>query len=195
MTITNTHHPFPFSPITNPQIARAISRTSPHKALGPDSIPNSIYLKCSNLLVPHLGPIYRATFNISVYPKEWQDSSTVVLRKPGKSNYTKPGAYRPIALINSVAKILSACVAEDPTNMAEILQLLPANHFGCRPGRTTSDSLHYVTKYTKDMWRKGDVVSALFLDIKGAFPSIILSCLIHDMRYQGILPQYTDWIH
>jgi len=64
---------FPFSPITNPQIARAISRISPHKAPGLDGIPNSIYSKCSNLLVPHLGPIYQATFNVSVYPKEWQD--------------------------------------------------------------------------------------------------------------------------
>ena len=84
---------FPFSPIMNLQKARAISCISAHKVPGMDSIPNSVYSKCSDLLVPHLGPIYRATFNISIYPKEWQDSSTIVLRKPGKSDYTKSGAY------------------------------------------------------------------------------------------------------
>jgi len=108
--------------------------------------------------------------------------TTVVIRNPGKPDYSKLGAYRPIALINSIAKILSACVSEDLTAMAELSQLLPANHFGCRPGRTTSDSLHYVTKFTKDTWRKGEVVSALFLNIKSAFPSVRLKRLTHDMR-------------
>ena len=50
---------------------------------------------------------------------------------------------------------------------------------------TSSDSLHYVVNYTKYAWRKGDVVSALFLDIKGMFSSVILECLIHDMSMRG----------
>jgi len=94
----------------------------------------------------------------------------------------KLGAYQPIALITSIAKILSACVTEDLTDMAELFQLLPANHFGCRPGRTTSDSLHFVMKFTKEAWRKGEVISALFLNIKSTFPSVILKRLTHDMR-------------
>jgi len=50
-------------------------------------------------------------------------------------------------------------------------------------------------KFTKDSWRKGEVVSTLFLNIKGAFPSVILKRLTHDMRLQGIPMQYTDWLH
>jgi len=38
------------------------------------------------------------------------------------------------------------------------------------------------------------VVSALFLDVKSAFPSIILEQLIHDMRLQGVPAEYTEWI-
>ena len=119
----------------------------------------------------------------------------VIVRKPGKPNYTKLGAYWPIVLINTIAKILLACVTEDLTDIAEICQLLPANHFGCHPGRTTSDSLHYIMKFTKDTWRKGEVTSSLFLNIKGVLLSIILNLLIHDMRTKGILPQYTYWIY
>jgi len=127
-------------------------------------------------------------------PPTGKESTTVVIRKPGKPDYTKPGAYWPIALINSITKILSACISEDLTVMAELSQLLPANHFGCRPGRTTSDSLHYVAKFTKDTWRKGEDVSALFLDIKSTFPSVILKRLTHNMRSRGIPMQYTDWL-
>ena len=37
-------------------------------------------------------------------------------------------------------------------------------------------------------------MAILFLDIKGAFPSVILECLIHDMRSRGIPEEYTGWI-
>src|SRR5882724_4177332 len=60
-------------------------------------------------------------------------------------------------------------------------QTAPRKPFGCQPSRTAMDSLHYVTKYMKDTWRC-EVVSDLFLDIKSAFPSIVLNCLTHDIR-------------
>jgi hypothetical protein len=34
----------------------------------------------------------------------------------------------------------------------------------------------------------------LFLDIKAAFPHIVLSWLIHIMRMKGVPCKYTDWI-
>ena len=37
-------------------------------------------------------------------------------------------------------------------------------------------------------------MSILFLDITGAFPSVILERLIHNMHSRGILEEYTGWI-
>src|SRR5882724_12518771 len=127
------------------QIHRVICQLGPQKAPGPDGITNIVFIKCADLLVPHLGPIYHATFELRVYPAQWRDSITVVLRKPIKPDYTVPGAHQPISLLNTIAKIVSACVAEDLTQMAEIHGLLLANHLGCWLGRTTTNSLHYVT--------------------------------------------------
>jgi hypothetical protein len=76
-------------------------------------------------------------------------------------SYADPGAYRPIALLDNIGKILSACVAEDLVKYAEIHKLLLANHFGCRLGCTTTDTLHYVITYIKDAWRKGQAVGVL----------------------------------
>ena len=56
------------------------------------------------------------------------------------------------------------------------------------------DSLHYVTKYVKDAWRRKEVVSALFLDVKNTFPSVVIDQLVHNMRSRGVLREYTDWI-
>jgi len=49
-------------------------------------------------------------------------------------------------------------------------------------------------EFVKDAWRKKEVVSALFLDIKNAFLSIIPTWLIHDMRDRGVPAQYTNWL-
>ena len=118
----------------------------------------------------------------------------IALRKPGKPDYTIPSANWPIALLNTVAKVLSACVAEDLAQMAELHRLLPDNHFRCQPGRTTTDLPHFMTKYVKDAWRRGEVVSTLSLDIKSAFPRILLNWLTHNMQVRGVPWQYTDWI-
>jgi len=185
---------FSYVPVTNMQIAHAILQLGPYKAPGADGIPNVFLIKCADLLIPHLGPIYCATFSLETYPDQWKDSVTVMLRKPAKPDYTVPSAHRPIALINTLTKVLSACVAEDLVHMVELHKMLPNNHFGCRPGRTTSDSLHFIIKYIKDTWRGRKVVSALFLDVKATFPSVVLDCLIHNMRRRGVPPQYTDWI-
>ena len=117
-----------------------------------------------------------------------------VVSKPGKADHTTPGAYRPIALLDTIGKVLSSCVAEDLVKMAEIHQLIPKNHYGCRPGQTTIDALHYVTAAAKDAWQRGNTMAILFLDIKGAFPSVILECLIYDMCSRGIPEEYTGWI-
>jgi hypothetical protein len=78
--------------------------------------------------------------------------------------------------------------------MCENHNIIPANHFGARPGCTTTDSIHMLTKTVKDAWRKGQVVSALFLDVKGAFLSVDINGLIHNMRKRGIPKEYTEWM-
>ena len=114
-----------------------------------------------------------------------------MLRKLAKPN---PATHCPIALLNTMAKVLLACVVEDLVQMAKAHSLLPSNHFGCHPSRMTSDSLHYVTTFVKNAWRRKEVMSMLFLDIKSTFLNVMLMHLIHDMHTSGVPLQYTIWI-
>lgn len=193
----NANYPdekFSFQQITDEQIQRAIDKLRPYKAPGPDGIPNAVYKRCSDLLIPYLGPLFRSTFTLDYYPASWKNYTTIVLKKPARPDYSKPKAYRGIALLSTMSKILSACVAEDLSYWVEKLQLLPTGHFGARPGRNTTDALHLLLDFIKRAWRRGHVVTVLFLDIKGAFPSVVVDTLIHDMRTRGIPRKYTNWI-
>ena len=93
-----------------------------------------------------------------------------------------------------MSKILSSCVTDVLEYQAERLHLLPNHHFGGRAGRTTTDSLHLITKKIRDAWRSKKVASVLFLDVEAAFPSAILERLFHEMRRLGIPEVIVDWL-
>lgn len=80
-------------PITKEQIGRHIARLRPYKALGPDSIPNIVLIKCADILIDRLWRIYTATINKGWYYTPWKTFTTIVLRKPGKPRYDTPKAY------------------------------------------------------------------------------------------------------
>ena len=121
--------------ITRGQIRRHLAKLKPYKAPGPDSIPNIVLSKCADILTDRLYHIYTAIINLGIYYDPWKQFTTVVLRKPGKPSYTVPKAYRPIALLNTLAKLLSAITAEQLMFYAEKHNLLPPNHFGGRARR------------------------------------------------------------
>ncbi|KAG2335807.1 hypothetical protein BDR05DRAFT_844096, partial [Suillus weaverae] len=100
----------PFKKITEEHIEDAIRNTSPYKAPGPDSICNIVFKWNAETLAPYLHHLFNAVFTLCTYYEPWREFTTVVLQKPGKADYTIPKAYRPIALINTTCKILTAIV-------------------------------------------------------------------------------------
>ena len=156
-------------PITRDQIRRHLAKLKPYKAPGPDGIPNIVLIKCADLITNRLYYIYKAMIEQGLYYAPWKHFTTVVLRKPGKPKYNVAKAYRPIALLNTMIKVLTAILTEQLMYYAEEHNLLPANHFGGRKGRTATDAVHLLVYNIKGAWRKGKVMAVLFLDIEGAF--------------------------
>jgi hypothetical protein len=57
----------------------------------------------------------------------------IILQKPGKPDYTKLKAFRPISLLPTISKGLEVVIAVRLSYLAEEHGLLPKNHFGVRP--------------------------------------------------------------
>jgi hypothetical protein len=181
--------------VTEEQIKKQLKKLKPYKATGPDGIPNIVLTRNANLITDRLLLIYEAMLERNLQYKPWKSFNTIVLRKPGKPRYDLPKAFRPIALLNTMWKVLTAIVADHITHTAEKHQLLPTNHFGGRPGHTTTDAMHLLTHKIKASWRKGKVTSVLFLDIEGAFLNADPSRLVHNLRKRGVPPKYTNFVN
>ena len=79
----------------------------------------------------------------------------MVLRKAGKPDYSLPGAYRPISLLNTLCKLLEAVMARRLSYYAEHYELLPDTQFGGRPGRTTEQALLLLANAIDRAWYGG----------------------------------------
>ena len=88
--------------------------------------------------------LFRATLSLNLYSDAWRECTTVVLRKPGRARYDIAKSYRPIALLNTIPKVLAAIMAESLVQVSLQHELLPRHHFGGLPGRSTTDAIHLI---------------------------------------------------
>ena len=195
--IPNASYPDPVSTnldITDIQVKRAIERLAPNKAPGPDEIPNHILKRCLSALQPHILTLAQQSLKTGHFPQPFKETITLVLRKPNKPNYTKPNAYRPIALESTIGKILESIMADHISYLCETFNLLPKHHFGGRPGRTTEDAMLILSESIHQAWKEGNVFSAIFMDVTGAFNNVHHERLIHNMRKRKISIEITQWV-
>ena len=123
--------------MTTEEMARTISRLLNNIALGPDRILNEALKAYGPLIAPWLADVARVYFVIGYYPRLGRAIITFVLRKEGKADYLLPGSYRPIALENTLSKILERVIADRIVDTAEEHALLPQSQIGVRKNRST----------------------------------------------------------
>ena len=112
------------SDITTEEMARTISCLLNNTALKLDRIPNKALKACRLLIILWLANIAKVCFVIGYYPRLRRAIIIVVLHKKGKADYSLPGNYHPIALKNTLSKILKRVIAKYIANTAEKYALL-----------------------------------------------------------------------
>jgi len=130
--------------ITVHEILRAIALAPSKKAPGDDEITNGILKQVADIITPHLHRIFNACLEEGYCPKHFRNAITIALRKPGKSTYCVAGSHRPIALLNTIAKMQEFILARRISYLAETHNLLPRTHMGARRAASTEHALHYV---------------------------------------------------
>lgn len=182
--------------ITEKEVLDSIQAASPLKAAGPDGIPDKVLQEASYMLVGHLTAIMNVSLQLGYCPTHFRNSTTVVLRKPGKDNYTVPKTYRPIALLNTIGKAMDEVIARRLSYLAERHQVIPRMHIGGRKLRSTEHGLHAVVEGIYEAWNRGksQVASLLLLDVSGAFDNVSDKRLLHNVRKRRVDDRIVRWI-
>ncbi|CAD6898017.1 unnamed protein product, partial [Tilletia caries] len=179
------------------EVRTALHRSAKNTAPGPDQVPWEVLMHLSrlwpefNALLAHL---YTACIRYGHHPKAWKQAVVVVLRKPNKPDYSVAKAYRPISLLNTTAKLLEGLVARRILRRAETEGLVPSNHYGGRPFRSTEDALLGIVQFIKHAQRNGRHVALLTADVAGAYNDVQGRTLSADLEHHGWPEQVILWV-
>ncbi|KAI3093180.1 hypothetical protein CBS147333_10127 [Penicillium roqueforti] len=181
-------------PISEVEVYRSLKAAKGTTAPGEDGLPTLIWKRLWKYLGNIITRIFTASIEQGYHPQRWRSARIVVLRKPGKPDYSLPGAYRPISLLNTLGKLLEAVMARRLSFFAEHYGLLPDTQFGGRPGRTTEQALLMLANAIDRAWYRQKVVTLVAFDLKGAFNGVNKTSLDIRLQSKGIPSVARTWI-
>ena len=137
--------------------------------------------------------VLEACWKLGYFPERYKSAKTICLRKPNKGSYSQAKVWRPIALLNTIGKLMEAIAATRLSELAEKENLLPEMQIGFRKGRSTETALFLLTSQVEKIWKEGMVASLLSLDISGAYDRVLPEVLKRILERKGIPDWFVTW--
>ena len=185
---------FQWKVITRSEIETAIFSSNPNKAPGPDGIPFLCLRHAWNAIPEAFVSLYSHLARRGYHPEAWRTSTTAIIPKPNKPAYDVAKAYRPVALLNCLGKILEKIMATRLSWLAEKHQILYRDQIGGRPQRSAIDAVMALVHLVEAANSQGKVASALFMDVKGAFDNVSAHRLQTTMTEMGLPVPLVAWV-
>ncbi len=169
----------PTMTITIEQIMREAAKLPNHKASGPDGLRYEMIKNGSRRLFQLLLIIFQASIDLGYVPKLWKVAQVVMLPKPGKDPQSLTG-WRPVSMLNVLGKFQERLITKSLYKIAEANSLFPDEQSGFRKNRETTEQVMRLADDALAGMDVGQVTTAVYLDIEGAF-----DCIWHDgLRYK-----------
>ena len=181
-------------PVTIQEVHDAIFSAAPLKAPGPSGSPNLALRWAWEVAEQELFLLMSECAMTGYHPKVWRQSITAAIRKPNKPDYSKPRAYRPIALLEDAGKVLERIQARRLAYLAAKFSLTPHNQFGGSVGKSTTDAALCFAHDCEAATRKGLATSALAFDITGFFDFVNHAKLLCVLREKKVSTSLIKWV-
>ena len=125
----------------------------------------------------------------------WNLSNVVFMKKEGKPNYMKAGAYRPISISSYVGKLFERIIEKRMRNHCDLEGILDDEQEGFRSSRNTNRYLYKLIANLKEAHRKNFTAFLLCIDFQKAFDSIWLKGLTVKLYKWNIQGKFLDLIN
>src|SRR5215213_3356834 len=179
--------------ISNNEVKQAIFTSNTKKAAGPDRINFLCIRHAYECKTNAFNKLYRALARKGYHPECWREAIGAIIPKPNKSDYTTPKAYRIIALLNCLGKVLEKILATRLSYYVEKHDLLNKEQMRGRKQRSAIDAVMCLVHDVQNAQSQRLKSTSLMLDVKGAFDNVSRARLLSTMRSLSIADNIIAW--
>ena len=189
---TNQYPPCPPITIHASGVAKLLHNLQPHKASGPDCLPNLILKNCSQNIAPILALIYQRSLDSGRLPSDWLTANISSAFKKGNRHLAEN--YRPISLTSVPCKILEHIICRHLINHFEKFQILTNLNHGFRSGYSCETQLLTTADDLLSSFDKNKQIDIAILDFSKAFDTVPHKRLLHKLSNYGICGPTLTWL-
>ena len=161
-------------------------------APGLDGVRPQVLKSCAAALAYPLVIIFRRSLNSACLPRDWKHSGVVPIFNSGTRKFEK--SYRPVSLTSVCCKTMERMAGPHIVEFLNSNDLLSANQFGFRAGRSTEDQLLIFCGKIAKWMDRGFVVDVIFMDFSKAFDRVSHTLLINKLHLLGFDHDLANWI-
>ena len=174
------------------EVDMALASTPNDKAAGDDGITGIVLKRAweNKDYKARFFKLLQACVDLGYHPKVWRHGIIVVIPKPKKPDYSKPRAYRPISLLKIPSKVLEKIIQDRMTKLTQ--DLLPPEQYGGRKGYCATDAVLELVQRVETSREK---ISAILIDIQGAFDNVNRNILAETMENMGLPKALISWTY
>ena len=183
-----------FAPITESEIAEALRPTSNTSAPGKSGHGYKLIKWAWEAAPEWFVILFNSCLYAGYHPKTWKAATIAVVPKPGKSDYSLPKSYRPVALLECLSKLLEKVIAKRVLFEIGKHSLVPTNQFGARPHSSTVHAGLALTHDIAIIHAQGGCCASIQFDIQGFFDNINHDRLIQTFRHLGFAENICKWL-
>ena len=155
------------------ELTDAIRSLANGKAVGPDGVSVELFKITLNGDLALRRRLLDVVFRIwrgGEVPQQWKDAIIMALRK--KKDRTECGNYKGISLVARAGKIMLNILARRLSEYCERVGVLPEEHSGFRPSRSTTDMMFVIRRLQELARKKRIPLYVCFIDLTKAYDSV-----------------------
>ncbi|KAF8749221.1 Reverse transcriptase (RNA-dependent DNA polymerase) [Rhizoctonia solani] len=184
----------PHQPITSAEVRSALELTSNRSAPGAFGS-NYRLLKWAFNASPNIFVnLFNLCLEIGYHPTALRNCIIAPIPKPNRADMSTPKNYRPIALLETLSKLLKKVVTARLLHEAGEHNLIPQAQFGGKDIMSCTDAGLCMVHDIRTAWKNNKAASLLTLDVSGYFNNVDHSRLIYTLDRLGYSTNICNWL-
>lgn len=153
-------------------------------ATGMDQIPAKLIKHCHTLLTKPLVHIINIIFTTGCVPDHFKVSIVTPIFKNGSR--TEKTNYRPISVINNLAKIFEKALKNRLGEFLDKNEIISKNQYGFKSSCSTTDAIYRLVNTINNHIQENKKCISVFLDLAKAFDTVCHEKLLQKLENIGI---------